>query len=86
MQYAKFTATRSRLIPLGALMLATAVGGCVAYAGYPTGTYSYNYPSSYYAGYPRTYTYPSNSRPFYSPNYYSSPTSYEGNGGSGDGR
>jgi hypothetical protein len=30
MQYTKFTATRRRHIPLGALILAIAVGGCVA--------------------------------------------------------
>ena len=94
MQCAKFTAARCRLIPLAALLLATALGGCVAYAGYPTSNYSYNYPSGYYsgypsgyyAGYPTAYTYPSNSRQLYSPTYYSSPTSYESNGGSGGGR
>jgi hypothetical protein len=93
MRYPKFTVARSRLIPLAALLLATVLSGCVAYTGYPSSTYGNNYPggyysgypSGYYAGYPNNYTYPSGPRPFYSPTYYSNPTSYENNGGSGGG-
>jgi hypothetical protein len=89
MRHMKFTMTTCHLIPLGALLLATALGGCVAYGGYPTGAYNYpsgyysGYPSGYYASYPRNYSYTSNARPLYSPTYYSSPSSYESNGGGG---
>ena len=49
-QNLKFTVARSRLIPLAALLVATALGGCVAYTGYPSSTYSYSYPNGYYVG------------------------------------
>ena len=55
MRYPKFTEARRRLIPLVPLLLATALGGCIAYGGYPSSDYTYNYPSGYYAGYPRSY-------------------------------
>ena len=55
MRYPKFTEARRRLIPLVTLLLATALGGCIAYGGYPSSDYTYNYPSGYYAGYPRSY-------------------------------
>jgi hypothetical protein len=55
--------------PLAALLLATALGGCVGYSSYPSRDYSYSYPSSYYAGYPRTYNGSYGYRPYYSPGY-----------------
>ena len=51
MQHATFTTARSRLMPLAALLLATALGGCVGYSSYPSRDYSYSYPSGYYTGY-----------------------------------
>ena len=94
MRYPMFRATRSRLIPISALLLATALGGCVAYPGYSPSPYSYGYPNGYnagnpngyYAAYPRPYTPYTNtpaSRPFYSPTYYGSPSAYDGNVGIG---
>ena len=55
MQHATFTTARSRLMPLAALLLAAALGGCVGYSSYPSRDYSYSYPGSYYAGYPQNY-------------------------------
>jgi hypothetical protein len=90
MQYPEFTAVRRRLIPLAAVLVATALGGCVAYTGYPSGYYGSNYPNGYYAGNRSAYGYPSNSagypssysqRPFYSPDYNSSFNTYENSGG-----
>jgi hypothetical protein len=92
MRYPKFTAPQRRLIPLAALFLATALGGCVAYSGYPSGYYGYNYPSGYYGGYQSAYVYPSNhngypstytyyQRPVYSPDYNGS---FNTNGGGGN--
>jgi hypothetical protein len=69
MRHAMFTTVRSRLMPLAALLLATALGGCVGYSSYPSRDYSYSYPSSYYAGYPRTYNGSYGYRPYYSPGY-----------------
>ena len=69
MRHAMFTTARSRLMPLAALLLATALGGCVGYSSYPSRDYSYSYPSSYYAGYPRTYNGSYGYRPYYSPGY-----------------
>jgi hypothetical protein len=66
MRYPKPLATRSHLKTLAALLLATALGGCVGYAGYPSSGYGHNYPNNYsndyYRGYPSTYSYnhPSN--------------------------
>ena len=39
----KFTAVRSRMVPLAALGLVTALGGCVGYSSYPSGDYGYAY-------------------------------------------
>ena len=85
MRYQQFTAARSRLIPLAALVLATALGGCVGYAGYPSRDYGYSQPnygysqpnysySSYYPGYAVTYSDLYNQRPYYSPSYSRSPS------------
>jgi hypothetical protein len=86
-RYPKFTAARSRLIPLTALLLATALGGCVAYTGYPSSgygyrnpNYGYSYPGSYYAGYPRTYNTSYSYRPYYSPDYNRYGSTYGGGG------
>lgn len=76
MQHLKFTTARSRLIAITALLLATALGGCVAYTGYPSSNYSYSYPNGYYTEYPRTYTNAPAYRPFYSPTYYDNGSSY----------
>jgi hypothetical protein len=71
MRCQEFTAVRGRLIPLAALLLATALGGCVGYAGYPSRDYGYSQPnysySSYYPGYPANYTNSFNQRPYYFP-------------------
>jgi hypothetical protein len=68
MRYKALAAARSYLLPLTAPLLATALGGCVAYTGSPG--YSYAYPSSYYGGYPASwaysYSYPST---YYAPGY-----------------
>ncbi len=96
MRHPKSTAARSRLIPLAALFLTTALGGCIAYSGYPSGYYSNsnNYPNGYYganrtayaypsynAGYPSNYTNSYYQRPLYSPDYNSSFNTYENSGG-----
>jgi hypothetical protein len=74
MRYPKFTAAPSRLIPIPALLLATALGGCVGYSGYPSGDNGYNYRGSRYAAYPhaaypRTYNTAYGYHPYYSPDY-----------------
>ncbi len=70
-----FKAARNRLVPLAALVLATALGGCVAYTGYPPTSYSYTtYPSGYYAGYPTAYTYSYNTS--YTPDYRGASRAY----------
>ena len=90
MRNPKFTSARSRLLPLAALLAATSLGGCVAYTGYPSGYYGYNYSNGYYGagrsvyGYPSNYAaYPStyNKRPLYSSDYNSSFNTYENRGG-----
>ena len=83
MQHAMFTTARSRLMPLAALLLATALGGCVGYSSYPSRDYSYSYPSSYYAGYPRTYGSSYGYRPYYSPDYGRYNRTYETGGAGG---
>ena len=91
MRYPTFTAIRSRLIPISALLLATALGGCVAYPGYSSSPYGYGYangynagnPNVYYAVYPQPYTNTPANRPFYSPTFYSNPTAYDNNVGVG---
>ena len=67
-------------MPFAALLLATALGGCVGYTGYISGDNGYNYPSSYYAGYPRTYSTSYGYRPYYSPDYGRYNHNYEGGG------
>jgi hypothetical protein len=69
MRYPRSTAARTRLIPFAALLLATALGGCVGYAEYPSHDYGYNYPSGYYAGYPRTYNASYGYRTYYCADY-----------------
>jgi hypothetical protein len=59
-------AARDSLVAMAALAVATALGGCVAYNGYPAGGYSYTYPSSYYGDY---HSYAAN-YPMYSPYSY----------------
>jgi hypothetical protein len=67
MRYRTISAVR-RLIPVAGLLLATTLGGCVAYTGYPSDRYSYNngYPG-YSSAYPTSYGY-SYSDPAYYPN------------------
>jgi hypothetical protein len=85
MPHPKFETARRRLVPVAALLVATALGGCVAYTGYPSGYYSYNYPSGYYGGNRGGYAYPAyssyNQRPVYSSDYNSSFNAYENSGG-----
>jgi hypothetical protein len=81
MRHAMFTAARSRLIPIAALLLATALGGCVGYSGYPPGDNGYNYSGGYYAGYPRTYSTSYSYRPYYSHDYDRYSHAYENRGG-----
>ena len=83
MRHALPATTRSRLVPLAALLLATALGGCVGYSSYPSRDYSYSYPSGYYAGYPRTYSSSNSYRPYYSPDYGRYNNTYE-TGGAAD--
>jgi len=95
MCYSKFTAARSHLIPLAALLLATTLGGCYPYPGYPSNgygyyypngypaNYGYNYSDGYYAGYRRT-SYNSNEyRPYYSSDYNGTFNAYGTTGGGG---
>ena len=85
MRYPKFTAAPSRLIPIAALLLVTALGGCVGYSGYPSGDNGYKYPSSRYAAYPRTYNASYGYHPYYSPDYGQySDTYYYNRGSSGN--
>ena len=97
MRNPKFTAIRSRLVPIAAILLATALGGCVAYSGYPSGYYGANYPDGYYGGNRTAYVYPSsysgysgtytnsyNPRPYYSHDYNGSFNPYQTNGGGGN--
>jgi hypothetical protein len=92
MRYAKFSTARRRLIPVGAVLLATALAGCVAYPAYPTRNYGYSAPYSYpnnynpqpapfNAGYPAAYNDPNAPRPFYSPDYNSAFHGYDNGGG-----
>jgi hypothetical protein len=63
MRYPKFTASRSHLIPLAALLLTTTLGGCYPYSGYPSNGYGHNYPNGYPSnGYGHDYSngYPAN--------------------------
>jgi hypothetical protein len=71
MRYRNISASARRLIPLAGLLLATTLGGCVGYTGYPPAHYSYNYGyPGYYSGYPTNYGYSNNYEPGYLP-YYS---------------
>ena len=80
MRYQRFTAAPTRLMPFAALLVATALGGCVGYAEYPSHGYVYNYPSGYYASYPRTYSASYGYRPYYSPDYQRYNDTYERRG------
>jgi hypothetical protein len=84
MRYQQFTAARTRLIPVAALVLASALGGCVGYAGYPSRDYGYSQPNysygSYYPGYAVSYTNSYDQRPYYSPSYSGHNDAYQ-NGG-----
>ena len=84
MRHAMFTTARSRLMPLAALLLATALGGCVGYTGYPIRDYGYSYPSNYYAGNQRTYNTSYGYRPYYSPDYNRYNDTYYNRGNSGN--
>ena len=81
MRYPRFTAAPARMMPFAALLVATALGGCVGYTEYPSQGYSYNYPSGYYAGYPRAYNASYGYRPYYSPDYRRYNDTDEGRGG-----
>ena len=87
MRHPNFTLTRSHAVPIIALLLATALGGCVAYTGRPDTQYSYGYPTAYYTGYstyydyPNTYAYSQNYPPYYSPDYNSYYNTYATSGG-----
>jgi hypothetical protein len=63
MRHSKLAAAGSRLIPLTALLLATALGGCAGYTGYPSSNPAYNYSGGYYGGYPSSYNDSYNYRP-----------------------
>jgi len=79
MRYPKLTAAR---VGLGALVLTTALGGCVNHTGYPSGDYSYyRYPSSNYAYRPSGYAYSYNYRPYYYPDYNGYYNAYQTNDG-----
>jgi hypothetical protein len=57
-------AMRSKMIIAAALLLVTALGGCVAYPGYG---YNYGYQPRYYAAYPGNYAY--QYPPYYTSDY-----------------
>ena len=75
MRYPEFIVIGNRLIPLTASALATALGGCVAYPGYPSSGYGYSgsggHPSAYSYNYPSGYSYSGSGgyRAAYSYNY-----------------
>jgi hypothetical protein len=50
-----FTVTRSHLIALVALLLATTLGGCYPSPDYPSNGYGYSYPNGYAANYGYNY-------------------------------
>jgi hypothetical protein len=84
MRFPRPTAAPTRLMPLAALMVATALGGCVGYAEQPSHGYGYNYPSGGdYTGYPRTYSASYGHRPYYSPDYQRYNETYERRDGGG---
>src|SRR4051812_42660902 len=80
---------RGHAVAIIALLLATALGGCVAYTAQPASRYSYGYgyPAGYYteyptySSYPNTYAYSYNYRPYYSPDYNSYNNTYATSGG-----
>ena len=82
MRYPRFTTAPTQLLPIAALLVATALGGCVGYAEYPSHGYGYIYPNGgYYAGYPRTYSASYGDRPYYDPEYQRYNDTYERRGG-----
>lgn len=81
MRYPKFTTARIRSMPIAALLVATALGGCVGYSDYPSQGYSRNYPSGYDTGYQRSYSTSYGYRPYYSPDYQRYSDTYGTRGG-----
>src|ERR1700722_16471046 len=81
--YTQSSQQLDRLIPFAALLLATALGGCVGYTGYPSRDNGHNYPSGDYAGYPRTYSTSYSYHPYYPPEYSRYNATYESRGGGG---
>jgi hypothetical protein len=69
MRYPKLTAARASFVLLA---LGTVLGGCVADTRYPSRSYSYSYPDSYYYGRPyNRYSYNQYSySPYYSREYH----------------
>ena len=57
---------KNRMIIAAALLLVTALGGCVAYPGYGY-SYGYGYQPRYYAAYPGSYAY--QYPPYYTSDY-----------------
>jgi hypothetical protein len=83
MRYPKVTVARGGIVSVVSLLLATSLGGCIAYTNYPSQDYSYrySYPHSYYTDYPRAYAYSYNYHPYYSSDYNSYYNTYENSGG-----
>jgi hypothetical protein len=83
MRSSYFTTLRRGLLPLAALLGATALAGCVTQSTPPTYAYSYNYPSPYYAAYPVGVTYPYGYTAAYSPDYNGTYNTYGTTAGNG---
>jgi hypothetical protein len=81
MKNSRFTTLRRCLLPLAALVGATALAGCVTESPPPTYAYSYNYP--YYTSYPVSQTYPNGYVAAYSPDYNGSYNTYGTTAGNG---
>jgi hypothetical protein len=75
-------AMKNGMIVAAALLLAAALGGCVAYPGYGYGySYGYGYQPRYYAAYPGSYAY--QYPPYYTSDYNGYANTYRTiNGGS----
>ena len=83
MRSSHFTALRRSLLPLVALVGATALGGCVTQSTPPTYSYGYNYPSPYYTASPVGVTYPNGYAAAYSPDYNGAYNTYGTTAGNG---
>lgn len=81
MRCAHFTTLRRSLLPLAALVGATALAGCVTESTPPTYYYGYNYP--YYSSYPVGVTYPNGYAAAYSPDYNGAYNTYGTTAGNG---